>query len=229
MILSFNGTEGVVELNSVSHTYGTGEISVKALKEITLKINKGDYIAVVGHSGSGKSTLLRIIGALLVPTEGEVYLSGKAINKMNMKELINLRSNVVGFVYQDFQLLPQLTALENVMVPLMPIMKYGLAKERAEKSLKIVGLDSRMNHKPFELSGGEQQRVSIARALTREPNILIADEPTGNLDTSTRDQLMEILDELNKLGLSIIIATHDIEIVSHCNKYIRLKDGEIVG
>ncbi|MGF7060267.1 ABC transporter ATP-binding protein [Brassicibacter mesophilus] len=223
-----NNTEYIVGLKNVYHAYDMGEISVKALKNIELEIIQGDYVAVVGHSGSGKSTLLRIIGALEIPTKGEVHMCGKAINKMNTKELINLRSNVVGFVYQDFQLLPQLSALENVMIPLMPMMKYDLAKKSAEKSLETVGLKLRMNHKPSELSGGEQQRVSIARALTREPKILLADEPTGNLDTSTRDQLMEILDDLNKKGLSIIIATHDMEIVTHCNKYIKLKDGEIV-
>lgn len=223
-----NNTEYIVELKDVCHTYDMGEVSVRALKKITLKIAQGDYIAVVGHSGSGKSTLLRIIGALEIPTEGQVYMSGKAINEMDTKELINLRSNVVGFVYQDFQLLPQLNALENVMIPLMPIMKYDLAKKGAEKSLEIVGLKSRMNHKPSELSGGEQQRVSIARALTRNPKILLADEPTGNLDTSTRDQLMEVLDDLNRQGLSIVIATHDMEVVTHCNNHIKLKDGEII-
>lgn len=226
--MSSDGRELIAELKNVSHTYGKGEVAVKALKDITMEIYSGDYIAVVGHSGSGKSTLLRIVGALEIPTEGEIHLSGKAVEEMNVKELIALRSNTVGFVYQDFQLLPQLTALENVMIPLIPSMKYNKARRRAEESLKTVGLTSRMNHKPSQLSGGEQQRVAIARALTREPKLLLADEPTGNLDTNTRDQIMEVFDRLNKEGLSIIVATHDMDIISHCKDNIRLQDGQIV-
>lgn len=226
--MSSDGRELIAELKNVSHTYGKGEVAVKALKDITMEIYSGDYIAVVGHSGSGKSTLLRIVGALEIPTEGEIHLSGKAVEEMNVKELIALRSNTVGFVYQDFQLLPQLTALENVMIPLIPSMKYNKARRRAEESLKTVGLTSRMNHKPSQLSDGEQQRVAIARALTREPKLLLADEPTGNLDTNTRDQIMEVFDRLNKEGLSIIVATHDMDIISHCKDNIRLQDGQIV-
>lgn len=169
---------------------------MRALQNIFLDIKEGDYVAVVGHSGSGKSTLLRIIGALEPPTEGEVYINGVSTGTLETKELTDVRAKTVGFVFQDFRLLPQLTAVENVMIPLLPYKGKKSAEDKAKKLLEQVGLGNRMHHKPSELSGGEQQRVAIARALVREPRLILADELTGNLDTQTRDQIMELLDGL---------------------------------
>lgn len=205
-----------------------GNSEIKALRDITMDINDEDYIAVMGHSGSGKSTLLRTIGALEIPTQGEVIIEGLNTRNIDQEDLVSLRAKAIGFVFQDFRLLPQLTALENVMVPLLPYEKYNLAKKKAIELMERVGLSNRISHRPQEMSGGEQQRVAIARALIRNPKVLLADELTGNLDTDTRDSIMELLDELNRQGLAIVVATHDQEVMAHAKRRIMLRDGAII-
>ncbi|RKL62235.1 ABC transporter ATP-binding protein [Thermoanaerobacteraceae bacterium SP2] len=205
-----------------------GNSEIKALRDITMDINDEDYIAVMGHSGSGKSTLLRTIGALEIPTQGEVIIEGLNTRNIDQEDLVSLRAKAIGFVFQDFRLLPQLTALENVMVPLLPYEKYNSAKKKAIELMERVGLSNRISHRPQEMSGGEQQRVAIARALIRNPKVLLADELTGNLDTDTRDSIMELLDELNRQGLAIVVATHDQEVMAHAKRRIMLRDGAII-
>ena len=225
----------IVTLQKATKIYDMGFRAVRAVQNISLEIRSGDYLAVVGHSGSGKSTLLRLIGAIEQPSSGTVYLGGICTGTARPEELTALRANTVGFVFQDFRLLPQLTALENVMVPLLPYLnrhrKKGAsvepAAERAASLLERVGLGARTRHKPAELSGGEQQRVAIARALIREPRLILADELTGNLDTQTREQIMELLDGLNREGLTIVVATHDRGVMDHCRGQVRLQDGMI--
>ena len=224
-------TEGngrIATLKEATKIYQVGPSEVRAVYKISLAIESGDYLAVVGHSGSGKSTLLRLIGAMEAPTEGEVYLNGLSTSEATAGELADLRAGTVGFVFQDYRLLPQLTALENVMVPLLPHGRQAPAATRAEKLLERVGLGERSGHKPAQLSGGEQQRVAIARALVREPRLVLADEPTGNLDTGTRDQLMALFDSLHREGLTIVMATHDRGVMEHCHRLLRLQDGMIV-
>ncbi|MDD2574507.1 MAG: ABC transporter ATP-binding protein [Bacillota bacterium] len=218
----------VITLNNATKVYYAGNSEVRALQNISLDIKKGDYVAVVGHSGSGKSTLLRVIGALELPTEGEVYINGIPTGTLDAKELTHVRAKTVGFVFQDFRLLPQLTAVENVMIPLLPYKGKKSVEVRAKKLLEQVRLRNRMHHKPSELSGGEQQRVAIARALVREPRLILADELTGNLDTQTRDQIMELLDGLNQEGLTVVVATHDMGVMDHCHRHVRLQDGMVV-
>lgn len=220
--------ESVVKLKNVTHIYPMGNSEIKALRDITMDINDEDYIAVMGHSGSGKSTLLRTIGALEIPTQGEVIIEGLNTRNIDQEDLVSLRAKAIGFVFQDFRLLPQLTALENVMVPLLPYEKYNLAKKKAIELMERVGLSNRISHRPQEMSGGEQQRVAIARALIRNPKVLLADELTGNLDTDTRDSIMELLDELNRQGLAIVVATHDQEVMAHAKRRIMLRDGAII-
>ncbi|MDK2878050.1 MAG: putative transport system ATP-binding protein [Thermoanaerobacteraceae bacterium] len=220
--------ESVVKLKNVTHIYPMGNSEIKALRDITMDINDEDYIAVMGHSGSGKSTLLRTIGALEIPTQGEVIIEGLNTRNIDQEDLVSLRAKAIGFVFQDFRLLPQLTALENVMVPLLPYEKYNSAKKKAIELMERVGLSNRISHRPQEMSGGEQQRVAIARALIRNPKVLLADELTGNLDTDTRDSIMELLDELNRQGLAIVVATHDQEVMAHAKRRIMLRDGAII-
>ncbi|AYO30152.1 ABC transporter ATP-binding protein [Biomaibacter acetigenes] len=223
-----NNKESVVKLKNVTHIYPMGNGEIRALQDITLDIDDDDYLAVIGHSGSGKSTLLRMIGALEIPTQGEVYMEGFNTCDIGQEDLVSLRAKTVGFVFQDFRLLPQLTALENVMVPLLPYEKYNSARKKAMELMERVGLSNRVSHRPGELSGGEQQRVAIARALIRNPKVLLADELTGNLDTATRDSIMELLDELNCQGLAVVVATHDQEVMAHAKRRIRLRDGAII-
>lgn len=220
--------ESVVKLKNVTHIYPMGNSEIKALRDITMDINDEDYIAVMGHSGSGKSTLLRTIGALEIPTQGEVIIEGLNTRNIDQEDLVSLRAKAIGFVFQDFRLLPQLTALENVMVPLLPYEKYNSARKKAMELMERVGLSNRISHRPQEMSGGEQQRVAIARALIRNPKVLLADELTGNLDTDTRDSIMELLDELNRQGLAIVVATHDQEVMAHAKRRIMLRDGAII-
>lgn len=218
----------VVKLKDVTHIYPMGDAEIRALQDITLDIEDDDYLAVIGHSGSGKSTLLRMIGALEIPTRGAVYMEGFNTGDIGQEELVSLRAETAGFVFQDFRLLPQLTALENVMVPLLPYEKYNSARKKAMELMERVGLSNRAAHRPGELSGSEQQRVAIARALIRNPKVLLADELTGNLDTATRDSIMELLDELNRQGLAVVVATHDQEVMAHAKRRIRLRDGAIM-
>lgn len=213
----------VVELKK---TYQMGTQLVHALQSISLDIYKNDYIALMGPSGSGKSTLMNLIGCLDTPTSGSYFLNGQDVSKLSDSELAEIRNKEIGFVFQTFNLLPRLTALDNVSLPLI---YAGLSKsmrvERAKDVLSQVGLADRMHHKPNELSGGQRQRVAIARALVNKPSIILADEPTGNLDTKTSYEIMEIFDDLHKLGNTIILVTHEPDIADHAHRVIKLRDG----
>lgn len=210
-------------------TYELGGQPVHALKEVDLTIGDGEFVAIMGASGSGKSTLMNIIGCLDKPSSGTYSLEGVELQYYSDDELAEVRNKKIGFVFQQFNLLPRMTALENVMLPLI----YGgvereKRRERAERYLKLVGLGDRVQHRPSELSGGQQQRVSIARALVNQPQILLADEPTGALDSSTSAEIMNLLDEMHRDGLTVILVTHDQEVASYAKRVIRLKDGSIV-
>jgi len=219
----------VISLKDVSKTYSLPFGDVKALKNVYLDIMQGDFVAIMGPSGSGKSTMLNLVGSLDVPTSGSLFIDGTDIKKLSDQELTSLRRDTIGFIFQQFNLIPLLTVKENVEYPY--IMKYRHADNegRCEELLFRVGLtDQMLHHKPTELSGGQQQRVAIARALVNNPKILLCDEPTGNLDSKTGAQVMELLSELNEQGKTVIMVTHDQNIAEYAKRQIVLKDGEIV-
>lgn len=219
----------MIKLVNISKYYQTGSITLAALDKVSLEINEGEMVAVIGPSGSGKSTLMNMIGCLDVPSEGEYYLNGKEISKLKEDELSEIRNKEVGFIFQSFNLLPRLTAFENVELPLIYRgMSASRRKELTERALSMVGLADRMNHKPTELSGGQQQRVAIARALAGEPSIILADEPTGALDSRSGVEVMEIIRGLNKKGKTVILITHDNKIAEQAGRIIRIQDGRIV-
>jgi putative ABC transport system ATP-binding protein len=222
--------ETIIELKKVWKTYYMGEVSLDVLKGIDLKINKGEFVVIVGPSGSGKSTMMNQVGVLDVPTSGTIYLNDIDISTLSESDLAQLRGKTIGFVFQQFNLIPTLTALENVTLP--TIFQNVSEKERLEKAealLRMVDLGERMNHKPNELSGGQQQRVAIARALVNDPEIILADEPTGNLDSKSGQQVMDFLSKLHsQKHKTIILVTHDLELVRYAQKVVFLKDGEIV-
>ena len=218
----------MIKLEHISKTYTLGTEKVKALDDINLTIKEGEFISIIGPSGSGKSTLMNIIGLLDTEHSGKYYLDNKEIKKLNDNELSILRSKSIGFVFQHFNLLPKLTAIENVMVPLLyqgysESEAYNLSKE----ALKKVNLSHRLNHLPNELSGGQMQRVSIARALVSKPKLILADEPTGAVDTKTGEEIIKIFEELNNNGQTIILITHDMNIASHAKRTIQIQDGKI--
>lgn len=220
----------VVELRGVRKTYykPDGSIMVEALKGIDLTIREGEYVAIMGASGSGKSTLMNVLGCLDKPTEGQYILDGQDAQKMDDESLSKFRGEKIGFVFQAFNLIPQLTVEDNVAVPLF--YQNRAAKERndrAVKSLEKVGLGDRLGHRPRELSGGQQQRVAIARALVTDPVILMADEPTGNLDSKTGTAILALFEKLHEAGMTIIMVTHDDDIAEHCLRIVRLRDGEV--
>jgi lipoprotein-releasing system ATP-binding protein len=217
------------EINDIYKSYGQGMNRVEVLKGITLSINEKDTIALVGASGAGKSTLLHIMGALERPTSGKILFNGKDIFQLSDSSLASLRNRSIGFVFQFHHLLPEFTALENVMMPaLIGGIKRESAKEMAEELLEDVGIGHRLSHKPGELSGGEQQRVAIARALVLSPPLLLADEPTGNLDTKTGEEVHELLSEIHeKKGITLVIVTHNENLASRMKKIVRLVDGRI--
>jgi len=220
----------VVELRQVSKIYKMDEVEVKALDGIDMKVEKGDFVAIIGPSGSGKSTLLHMIGLLDRPTIGKVFLDGIDISKFNDNELARLRGNKIGFVFQFFNLYPILTALENIELPMMINEKNKTERrKRALELLKIVGLEKRAEHLPSQLSGGERQRVAIARALANNPSLILADEPTGNLDSKAGKEIIELLDKLQEEeGKTIIMVTHDVNIAKYAERLIYLKDGKII-
>lgn len=220
----------LIKLSNIKKTYNLGKVKVGALKNISLEVQKGDFIALMGPSGSGKTTLMNLIGLLDTPTAGNYLLGGRRVDQKSKKELARIRSSQIGFVFQMFNLLSRYSALENVMLPLSYNKKrisYKDRKKRAKKALEEVGLSHRLKHKPNEISGGEQQRIAIARALINNPSIILADEPTGNLDTKKGLEIMEILKELNKFGKTIIIVTHEEEIAEYAKKMVKLKDGRL--
>lgn len=201
---------------------------VNALKGVTIDINKNEYVALMGPSGSGKSTLMNLIGCLDTPTSGSYILDGNNVSSMSDSELAEVRNKQIGFVFQTFNLLPRMSALENVALPLVYAGMSKTAREkRAAEVLQIVNLGDRMTHKPNELSGGQRQRVAIARALVNNPSIILADEPTGNLDTKTSIEIMSIFEEIHKNGNTVILVTHEPDIADHAHRVVRLRDGEV--
>ncbi len=226
-----SGDERKIEIKceNVSKVYKLGNSIVKALDNVNLTIMSGDYISIMGPSGSGKTTLLNIIGALDHPTSGRVYLDGYDITNLPERKLTFFRRNKIGFVFQAFYLIPTLTALDNVLTPIMPRGVKPADKERALMLLEMLGLKNRVHHKPGELSGGERQRVAIARALISDPPIILGDELTGELDSKTGQEIMDIIDRLNsELGKTIVIVTHDIKVAERAKIKLRMRDGRII-
>ncbi len=218
----------IIELDDVCKYYKIGNSLVRAAQNVDLKIKKGDFVAIVGPSGSGKSTLMNLVGALDLATKGDIFLDSENIEHLEESELAQVRGKRIGFIFQTFNLIPTLSALENVTLPMFfqDIPKWE-REDRARKLLAQLGLKERVKHLPSELSGGERQRVAIARALANDPEVILADEPTGNLDTKTGARVLDILKELNKKGKTIIVVTHDMEMAKKANRIIRLKDGKV--
>lgn len=218
----------LIETHNLWKTYEMGAEKVHALRGASINIEKGEYVAIMGPSGSGKSTLMNLIGCLDTPTQGEYLLNGKKVNQMNDDELANIRNREVGFVFQTFNLLPRATALHNVELPLIyngsPAVER---KEKAEAALRRVDLGDRMYHKPSELSGGQRQRVALARALVNDPSLLLADEPTGNLDSKTSIEIMRLFEQLHQQGNTIIVVTHEESIAKSAQRVLSILDGEI--
>ena len=221
-------TKRIIDIQNISRCFQVGQTEINAVKNISFNVNKNEYVALMGASGSGKSTLMNMLGCLDSPTSGKYFLNSKDVGALEDNNLAEIRNKEIGFIFQTFNLLPRSTALENVMLPLI---YAGISRnEREEKSmnmLKNVGLADRINHKPNELSGGQRQRVAIARALINNPSIILADEPTGNLDSETSNDIMSLFSSIHKKGNTIIIVTHEAEIANHAKRIIRLKDGII--
>ncbi len=217
----------MLQLRKVTKIYGEGDTKVTALKDVSLQVSPGDFIAIMGPSGSGKSTLLNIIGGLERLSSGEVILEGNRIDNLDENALVNIRREKIAYVFQQYHLIPSLTALENVLLPL--VFRGGNGeREKARDILRKVGLANRTEHKPSQLSGGEQQRVAIARALVGNPALVLADEPTGNMDRKTGEEVLGLFDQLHKEGHTIITVTHNPEIAEHAGAIIALRDGQIV-
>jgi putative ABC transport system ATP-binding protein len=217
----------VIHLDNIWKIYQVGDVKVEALRGVTISINVGEFVAITGPSGSGKSTMMNMVGALDIPSKGAIYLDEKDISKLHESDLAEIRGKKIGFVFQQFNLISTLSALENVMLPLEFQDKKD-AEEKATKALELVGLKDRMHHKPKELSGGQQQRVAIARAIANDPEVILADEPTGNLDSKTGKEIMNIFQDLHKQGKTIILITHDLNLVKYGERIIKLVDGKVV-
>ncbi len=219
----------MIDIKEITKTYVMGEMELQVLKGITLKIDEGDFTSIIGPSGSGKSTLMNILGCLDLPTTGEYHLDGKEISTYGEDALARIRNEKIGFIFQKFNLLSKLNAYENVELPLVYRgVKLRERKERVEEVLESVGLFDRMDHRPTELSGGQQQRVAIARALVGDPAVLLGDEPTGNLDSKSGEEVMGIIEKLNAKGKTIILITHDSEVAEQTDKQIIIRDGLIM-
>jgi putative ABC transport system ATP-binding protein len=218
----------IINIEHIAKIYQVGFEEVHALRDVSLKIDKNEYVAIMGPSGSGKSTLMNMLGCLDTPTSGKYDFKGVSVSEMNDNELARIRNKEIGFVFQTFNLLPRSDALHNVELPLIYSgISHSERRERAEKALVDVGLADRMRHKPNELSGGQRQRVAVARALVTSPSIILADEPTGNLDSKTGEEIMELVNEIHEKGNTIILVTHEEYIAEHAARIIRLKDGWI--
>jgi putative ABC transport system ATP-binding protein len=221
--------EPVIRLQNITKNYQLGQTRVRALRGVSLEIYPGEFVAIMGPSGSGKSTLMNLVGCLDRPTSGEYWLASRAVSRMSADELADVRNRQIGFVFQGFNLLARATALKNVVLPLM---YAGYSREeqdrRARKVLQVVGLGTRMHHRPSQLSGGQQQRVAIARALVNDPALLLADEPTGNLDSRTSLEIMAVLQALNEQGLTILLVTHEADIAAFAKRQVAFRDGRIV-
>ena len=226
MLLEHSGNGQLISMRQVRKAYTTGKVTFEALKGVDFQVNKGEFVAIVGPSGSGKSTMMNIIGCLDVPTDGEYKLDGVMVNTLNSNQLADIRNQKIGFVFQAFNLLPYATAYENVEVPLLFAKATG--KQRRERIMELlnrVGLAEKINNKPTEMSGGEMQRVAVARALANDPEVVLADEPTGNLDTASGKGIVDLFHEMWKAGKTIIIITHDMNIARQTSRILKLKDG----
>ena len=218
----------VIEIEGVTKTYEMGSETIHALRGVSLKIRRNEYLAIMGPSGSGKSTMMNMLGCLDTPTQGKYEFNGKAVASMDDDELATIRNKEIGFVFQTFNLLPRSTSLSNVELPLIYAgLPAGERREKARRALDNVGLSNRMDHRPNELSGGQRQRVAIARALVNDPSIILADEPTGNLDSRTGEEIMALLEDLYAQGHTIIVVTHEPDIAEHARRVVRLRDGLI--
>jgi putative ABC transport system ATP-binding protein len=223
--------QSVIQLRELVKTYKTGEVEVKAVRSVTLQIARGEFVAIMGASGSGKSTLMNTLGCLDQPTSGEYLLDGVAVAGLNRQQLARLRNQKLGFVFQGFNLLSRTTALENVELPMFyshPLVPLRARRQRAVEALEKVGLGDRQQHLPSQLSGGQQQRIAIARALVNRPELVLADEPTGNLDTRTSIEIMELFQQLNDTGITIVMVTHELDIAAYCKRVVVMRDGQIV-
>ena len=221
--------EALIRVKDLCKIYNPGENEVRALDHINLEIDKGEFVAIIGQSGSGKSTFMNMLGCLDVPTSGSYFLNGKDVSHMSDDELSDIRNMEIGFIFQGFNLIPNLTAQENVELPLI---YRGVGKKEREalarESLEMVGLAHRMDHKPSEMSGGQQQRVAIARAIAAQPPVILADEPTGNLDSASSKEILQILKSMHEQGQTVILITHDNEIAQQADRVIRINDGKVV-
>lgn len=216
----------IIQAESLVKTYRLGENRVQALDGINLQVEEGEIVAISGSSGSGKSTLMHILGCLDRPDSGTYFLAGDDVSKLSPDRLAEIRNRKIGFVFQNFNLLPRMNAIENVELPLL-YAGISEVRSRTEEALRLVGLEDRMRHEPAQLSGGERQRVAIARAIVTDPAIILADEPTGNIDTKTGEEIMTIFKKLNAQGRTFVIVTHDPDIAAHCSRQIRIRDGRI--
>lgn len=218
----------LVQIEDMCKIYNPGENEVRALDHVSVSIEEGEFVAIIGQSGSGKSTLMNMLGCLDVPTSGKYILNGQDVSDLNDDELSDIRNQEIGFIFQGFNLIPNLTALENVELPLIYRgVSRGERNELSRKALEKVGLGHRIHHKPAEMSGGQQQRVAIARAIAQAPPVILADEPTGNLDSRSTGEIMQILQELHSEGRTVILITHDNEIAAQAKRVIKIKDGRI--
>jgi putative ABC transport system ATP-binding protein len=221
----------VIQLRDLAKTYRTGEVEVKAVRGVTLEIQRSEFVAIMGASGSGKSTLMNILGCLDQPTGGNYLLDGVGVAGLDRKQLATLRNRKLGFVFQSFNLLARTSALENVELPMLynlPIISQRVRRQRAIQALEKVGLGERLRHHPSQLSGGQQQRIAIARALVNQPELVLADEPTGNLDTRTSIEIMGLFQELNDSGITIVMVTHELDIAAYCKRIVVMRDGRII-
>jgi putative ABC transport system ATP-binding protein len=222
-------SEPLIVVEALHRHYEVGGETVRALDGVNFSINRGEWVGIVGQSGSGKSTLMNVLGCLDTPTSGTYRLNGSDVQRLRDDELADLRNKEIGFVFQTFQLLPRATALQNVMLPLVYRgLPRSQRREQAEAALASVGLTNRMHHRPNELSGGQRQRVAIARALVGEPSMLLADEPTGNLDSATGEEIIRLFDELHRRGHTLLLVTHEPRLAARCPRAIRLMDGQVV-
>jgi putative ABC transport system ATP-binding protein len=218
----------IIDIQNLTKTYTMGDMVLHALAGVSLSVFKNEYVALMGPSGSGKSTMMNMIGCLDVPTTGKYILNGKAVNDMSDNDLAEIRNKEIGFVFQTFNLIPRVSCLQNVELPLIYAgIKKAERRERAKTALHHVGLGDRLGHKPNELSGGQRQRVAIARALVTRPSIILADEPTGNLDSQTSSEIMHLFEELYQQGNTIIMVTHEEDMAQHARRIVRLRDGQI--
>lgn len=227
ILMDTNAEHILISTANITKVYGVGTAQVVAINNLSLEVKNGEFLCIMGPSGCGKTTLLNILGCLDRPTAGTVYFNGTETISLTSNQMAELRNKQIGFIFQQFNLIPRLNALENVMLPLILNLQQRANVQKVRELLNMVGLGGRINHKPTELSGGEQQRVAIARALINEPTLIIADEPTGNLDTKTGEEIMGLIIELNKKGKTLIIATHSQNLAMQAHRVIYLKDGQI--